>query len=600
MLKFGFKTLSFFLVFKLYLLNGIAQSIKIAEQYLYKNKFDSAVAAYSKVIMHSEGISDLDLGNCFLRRGHCYSNLEEMDLALQDFFKAISYFEKLNNIDRIAAAFNNIGLMYLNKQDYVLAKKYLDIGFKNYTVLKDTANLIKALNNLASIFYHTNNSLAAIKLHKQAIYGYPDKILYPAFANHFSNLADCYLNKNRDSALYFYNRALENASTNGDSANIATILNNIGDLEKIKGNFYAALNYFKQSEEINTEYGDSSAQAIIYHNLADVYDSLKIYDKAYYYAIKERAYTESLFNSEKNLISAELAEKYESDKKDATIKSQALTNKLKNRSLIIAILGLILASGLGILSFYNYRRKQKANLLLQQQNDKISALNKQLDSSNQVKTKLFSIISHDLRSPVSSLYAYLQMMQQRKTMPSEITTKTIFNQTEKLLETLEELLTWSKSQLHQFTPDITVVNLLQQTHDAVGLSVNEITSKRLVVEIDIPQSVQIETDANMLTIVIRNILANAIQNSPVDATIKINYNASDTLHNLIITNKYILASESALLNLRSSLLDSKKHGLGKILIQEFSEKLQSAVRYEVKEDGIITTFSIPYIFAASA
>jgi tetratricopeptide (TPR) repeat protein len=596
MISCGFKKLILIIVGNVFALVSIAQSIQEAEQYLYANEFESAIEAYSKIISASNTFSELDMGNCFLRRGHCYTNVQKNDLALKDFFEAIKYFEKIKNADRVAAAFNNIGLMYFQKQDYPLAKKYLEIGFKNYSDLKDTANLIKSLNNLALIAYNTNDTIAAIQLHNQAINNYPDKILYPAFANHFLNLADCYLNKNRDSTIYFYGKALENATTNGDSANIASILNNMGDLEKITGNFSKALKYFKQSEQINAVYGDSTAQAVIYHNLADVYDSLKMYDKAYYYATQERAYTENLFSAEKNTISAELSQKYESDKKDATIESQAITNKLKNRNFIIALLGLLVATMLGALSFYNYKRKQRANFLLQQQNNKISTLNKELDDSNQVKTKLFSIISHDLRSPVSSLYAYLQMMQQSKTMPSEISTKTIFNQTEKLLETLEELLTWSKSQLHQFTPDITVVNLLQQTHDAIGLSGNEVTSKRLTIEINIPQSVRIETDANMLTIVIRNILSNAIQNSPADSTIKINYADHNSFHDLIIINTPILTSEHAMKTLSNSLVDSKNHGLGKILIQEFSEKLQSTIHYTVQNDCIVAIFSMPHSF----
>jgi K+-sensing histidine kinase KdpD len=145
-----------------------------------------------------------------------------------------------------------------------------------------------------------------------------------------------------------------------------------------------------------------------------------------------------------------------------------------------------------------------------------------------------------------------------------------------------------------------VVNLLQQTHDAIGLSGNEVASKKLTIEINIPQSVRIETDANMLTIVIRNILSNAIQNSPADSTIKINYADRNSFHDLIIINTPILTSEHAIKTLSNSLVDSKKHGLGKILIQEFSEKLQSTIRYEVQNDCIVATFSMPHSFKSYA
>jgi hypothetical protein len=74
----------------------------------------------------------------------------------------------------------------------------------------------------------------------------------------------------------------------------------------------------------------------------------------------------------------------------------------------------------------------------------------------------------------------------------------------------------------------------------------------------------------------------------------------NSFHDLIIVNTPMLTSEHAIKTLSNSLLDSKKHGLGKILIQEFSEKLQSTIRYAVQDDCIAATFSMPHSFKTFA
>lgn len=574
--------------------NVFAQYYTVADTLFYNEKYAEAIDAYTNAINKAQDVNTIDIGNCYLRRGSSYEEFEKYDLATNDYFNALRIFETNGNNARIAAACQNIADVYFQKGNYDNAQKYFIRAKDLYVSVNDSVKVIGSLNSIGLVLYYIGDTVEAINQHKLAINTYKDKNLYPIFGSHYMNLGNCYITINKDSALFFYNKAYENALTNGDTALIGNIFANIGELYLKKKNYVNALSYLKKSEPITDVYSDSLSRSILYHNLAETYNALRQFSNAYNYAVKGRIMTENLFNSEKNKITVELSEKYESNKKDAKITSQTIENKLKTRNLIIAILGLFIASILGGLSFYNFKKKQKANLLLQQQNQYINKLNKQLEDSNQVKTKLFSIISHDLRSPVSSLYAYLQMMQQTNILPSTASTKTVSNQTEKLLETLEELLTWSKSQLHQFKPDTTSVNLIQQVHDAISLSVNEVEVKSLTIKIDIPQAVVIRTDANMLTIIIRNLLANAVQNAPAQSEIEITYKDSNPVHNLIITNLSIIDPSQAITALNSQLIDSKKYGLGKILIQEFSEKLHCSVLYTIQDNCIVTTLTIPY------
>jgi signal transduction histidine kinase len=571
-----------------------AQSLNKAEEHLFADNFREAITEYNGLIKTENKVAPLDLGNCYLRRGHCLFQLQKTDSSIADFFKALKIFEEIKNTERMAAANNNIGNAYYRKTDITLAEKYFNQSFAQYNRVNDTLNIIKCLNNLALIASDKNDTLGAIQWHRQAINNFPDKIEFPIFAKHYQNLANCYMYRNNDSAIYYNNKALENASLNGDSTLIASFINNIGSLHLQRGDYQRALPFFMQSESIYKFYPDSLSEAVVYHNLAEVYDKLGYYKSAYDYSVKERDYSEQLLNREKFKISSELAEKYESEKKDAEILNQENRNKLKSRNLGLSFIALGLVALLAAISFINYKKKQKANGLLQQQNNHILALNKQLDESNLVKTKLFSIISHDLRSPVSSLFAYLQLMQQSNKMPSCQATLAITRQTENLLETMEDLLIWSKSQLQQFNREYVTVNLHRLINETKDLFSNDIVNKKLQVNNEVSESkATLITDSNMFTIIIRNLLGNAVQNSIPGSQISISLSKKEDLNIIQFKNTTSLSEKEVLSSLNSELVNSQKYGLGKILIQEFTEKLNGKIEYSFKQGYLRCILSLP-------
>ena len=93
---------------------------------------------------------------------------------------------------------------------------------------------------------------------------------------------------------------------------------------------------------------------------------------------------------------------------------------------------------------------------MNQRNQQLDELNNELSIANDTKAKLFGVISHDLRSPVSSI---VQLLHLQKENPEHFNTE-LQNQynerlnkaSENVLETMEDLLLWSKSQMNNFTP----------------------------------------------------------------------------------------------------------------------------------------------------
>jgi signal transduction histidine kinase len=107
-----------------------------------------------------------------------------------------------------------------------------------------------------------------------------------------------------------------------------------------------------------------------------------------------------------------------------------------------------------LLVYLSFRNTQNANLLLDKKNRQLDTLNEQLMAGNRTKAKLLGIISHDLRSPVSQLFTFVRLQQNRPGLLTEAC-KNQYQQelllsSANLLATMEDLLLWSKSQMDHF------------------------------------------------------------------------------------------------------------------------------------------------------
>ena len=103
-------------------------------------------------------------------------------------------------------------------------------------------------------------------------------------------------------------------------------------------------------------------------------------------------------------------------------------------------------------------------------------LNSQLDEANKVKARFFSILSHDLRSPIVNLVHFLHLQKDEPDLLSgEEQVKhrqNISDSAENLLNTMEAMLLWSKEQMENFRPNIKTIpvdNLFELMRETIFL-----------------------------------------------------------------------------------------------------------------------------------
>jgi two-component system, sensor histidine kinase and response regulator len=168
-----------------------------------------------------------------------------------------------------------------------------------------------------------------------------------------------------------------------------------------------------------------------------------------------------------------------------------------------------------------------------QENDLAKREAEQLALANAEKNKLFSVIAHDLRSPLTQINQYLQLLSQVKL--DEDTRQSLelklADSTKNTQLLLTNLLTWSVSQFstNQSQVNLKPVNLLNAMQQAEQPLHHAAMLKQVEVKITIAPTLYIEADENYLQIILRNLLHNAIKFTPQGGlvTLTANEDAND-------------------------------------------------------------------------
>jgi signal transduction histidine kinase len=306
---------------------------------------------------------------------------------------------------------------------------------------------------------------------------------------------------------------------------------------------------------------------------------------------------------------AEMEAQYQNKNKQEKINvlsAESIINNLEiknaNRQRIFFIIAFILLLGIITSVIMMYRNKQKSSRLLQKKNEEMNVLNENLEKANITKAKLFSIISHDLRSPISQVYQFLDL---QKTNPG------IFNEEEKqkhneqisvaagvVLETMEDLLIWSKTQMQQFSLTKEPVNASQCVHQIDDLLHTQLEKKKIKLSESIDPLITMQTDKNIITIIIRNLLQNAITYSPENSTISISARQQNNSTQFLISDEGAGMPERIrrIFNEPYMAVNSNQSGLGLTIVKEMAELIQANIEISSnKPVGTLITISVPDI-----
>ena len=217
--------------------------------------------------------------------------------------------------------------------------------------------------------------------------------------------------------------------------------------------------------------------------------------------------------------------------------------------------------------------------------------------------KLYSVIAHDLRSPIGSIKMVLNML--LLNLPASSIGKDMHEMlnmanrmTEEVFSLLDNLLKWTKSQIGR-------LNVVYQQFDLVPIiqGVIEIFSiaaelKNIRLRVEIPDTLEVYADCDMMKTVIRNLISNAMKFTPEggDITIRVRQDdaqaaiveVSDSGCGISKENQAKLMKPSTHFSTFGT-KNEEGSGLGLLLCQDFATKNGGRLWFE-SEEGKGSTF----------
>ena len=242
---------------------------------------------------------------------------------------------------------------------------------------------------------------------------------------------------------------------------------------------------------------------------------------------------------------------------------------------------------------------QQTNVEMERQAVQLKQQAEELDQLNSLKNNLFSVISHDLKAPMYALRNLFETMDSQDMPAAEIKSwvpeiKKDMNYTVSLME---NLLQWAKSQMQAHTVKAQLINVTDIIDGVMHLQHLQAESKKIVLEKKAEGPVYVWADNDMINLVVRNLVSNAIKFTPSGGKVVIGATEHPNFAEVYVQDSGLGMSPTDLRKLNAQefyttagTAQEQGTGIGLMLCREFLRKNDGHLRIE-SEQGKGSTFS---------
>ena len=203
-----------------------------------------------------------------------------------------------------------------------------------------------------------------------------------------------------------------------------------------------------------------------------------------------------------------------------------------------------------LFALHDITERKRAESALLAAHNKLQETNMQLQEVNRCKDKFFSIISHDLRSPLTALLGYIQLLQNTVKTSSPDKLQQYIEKTrasaDRLNALLDNLLTWSRLQRNAMEHEPEQVNLQEIVEDNIDLFASKAEQKQVCLRSMMADDISAYADFNMVNTVIRNLISNALKFTSSGDVIDISARKNSTLIEVTVADTGVGISQEDL------------------------------------------------------
>ncbi|MBM3178278.1 MAG: tetratricopeptide repeat-containing sensor histidine kinase [Bacteroidetes bacterium] len=578
----------------------------------YLGDFTGSIAFCQRELDLGTRLKDsLVISRAYINMGDNYTELGQYNLAYYYLSKAMEIsLQSSNEIDAEYAT-HNFGRVHKELGQYRQAIEYFNRAEELSAALNDVQSPMYTLREMGDVAMRQGKYEEALEKLKRALQLSYDLDVQVVRPDIFIDLGRLYIEMAKpDQALSYYDSARSLGRSLGNKFIQAKCLVGYGKIFRLKKNSAAATANFLQALDLATAIRAKVIQITCLDQLASLAESQGNFKDGLSYYKRYELIKDSLYNKDIPDQTLKYQMQFLKESKDREIASLNEINQLRDaeldkqqliRNLLIVVMGVG-----GILLYLLYRsnsRRRQANDQLENQRKELERRSDELEELNRVKDKFFSIISHDLRSPINSLSGVLNLMEKNGVTAEELPLLTRelrlqFNHTKNLIT---NLLNWALLQMDRVTLKKEKLELSSLVEENIKLS-KTLSNKNVELINQVESGTQFYGDQNMTNMILRNLILNAVKFTESGGRVLIG--AEERGKELVVSvqdngvgippdvQKLLFTKNNSYTSLGTA--NEKGTGLGLNLCKEFAERQGGKIWFDSQVDmGTTFYFSIP-------
>ena len=450
--------------------------------------------------------------------GNYHFFFDRLPKAIEYCLLAENAYKESGDVQRFEGLYNTFTSVYEAMSDFERALEYAMIV---RPLVDETVDETwdEFYNTLGWIYYRNgeiDSALSAIRrsvlYHRKLTPGNPE-IAYP-----IGNLALIFRQIGElDSAKIYSTQAVALFHKLNHELGVAEAFNNLGQVAMEEGKSDSAILYFEHAL-LMLEGGSDEYEEMI--SLEGLYKSLQERDPKRAIAYFQR-FSELKINrlsKEETLKALQLEAEFYQDRNEDRIRQLKYESQLKsleieqqnNRFLLTSFALIIMVFVAGLIFFYWLQRKRMI---------------RSLEESNEINQRIISLISHDFRGPLNNVKLTLELLQSSDIEMSEfmILSKDLYRQSSDLSLMFDSFVGWTISQRDGYVPAKIPFKWSDVVEEVISISQPLAKLKNIRIQLKAHSSVQLETDRMASSLILRNLISNAIKYSHHDSSIEIEY-----------------------------------------------------------------------------
>ncbi|GAB4428923.1 MAG: hypothetical protein OHK0039_47510 [Bacteroidia bacterium] len=424
------------------------------------------------------------MARCFSLLGLAYRRYGDKIQAIEYTSQALAIYQARSDQRKIGTELNNLASVYMDRDELDSARAYLEVALEIKRASNDKRGVVYCLGNIAMIYRRKGLYASAHSLLEQLL-PMADSSRSPDLkVNIYEELTQIAIDtRDWPEATRCATIGLHMAEQLQIDESREALLTMHMQIARGQGNYKEALSWYEQAHALS--------DSIVARQNRSLIAELRLQ--------RER---EAIKRLEQEVV-------YAQESRETAVITRQWTVALASVALL----------AMGIVIVVKIRAARRERKALEQ----ISAQKEALAHLNLVKDRLFSIISHDLRSPLAQLAELLAITHEGRMTPESLAnwSMAVSRRVDQLVPMLENLLEWAGYQMEgrrQLSLPTELSSLLHQTLDMFHVSAAD---KSISLELDLSGPLMVRTDPELIRTAVRNLVSNAIKYTPVGGMVSV-------------------------------------------------------------------------------